>query len=445
MSELIDNRAQRIRTLKHIIKHLHTGEAPEQVRAQLKQLVQECDATEIAQREQELIAEGTPVAEIMRMCDLHSQVVKEILVERPQPEMPPGHPVRTFQKENEALEQHVKRLREALANLTTPPQEGSDAPSPEAVIECRRLLHELMDIEKHYQRKENLLFPMLERHGITGPSKVMWGKDDEVRAGLGTLEESLRAEGATVEEWQLVIPTVAEPALTAVEEMIYKEQRILLPMAIQTLTEIEWGEVWLQSPQFGWCLVDPDEEYRPPAASAPAPPDEDWPDTGPADISLGLVPPAKGRTAPPKGAIVLPTGALSLEQLTAIFSTLPVDLTFIDTDDRVRFFSEGPDRVFVRPKAVIGRKVQHCHPPASVDIVDQILGDFRAGRQSVAEFWIELHKPRHRFVHIRYFAVRDENGTYLGTLEVTQDLTHERQLTGERRLLQYGNDDGETP
>jgi DUF438 domain-containing protein len=378
---------------------------------------------------------GVPVSEIMSMCDLHSQVVKEILVERPEPEMAPGHPARTFQKENEALRQQVQRLRQALTALAaqTP---GVGAPTPESLTMCRGLLNELMDIDKHYQRKENLLFPMLERHGITGPSKVMWGKDDEVRALLKALEEALRADGTTIDEWHVVIPAVAEPALDAVEEMIYKEQRILLPMSIQTLTEIEWGEIWAQSPQFGWCLVDPDEEYRPPAAAAPAPSNEDWPQSGPKDVSLGLVPPAEGRAAPLKQAMTFPTGALSLEQLTAMFSVMPVDLTFVDADDRVRFFSEGPDRVFVRPKAVIGRKVQHCHPMTSVDVVDQILDDFRAGRQSVAEFWIELHQPRTRFVHIRYFAVRDDNNTYLGTLEVTQDITHERKLTGERRLLQ---------
>ena len=135
-----------------------------------------------------------------------------------------------------------------------------------------------------------------------------------------------------------------------------------------------------------------------------------------------------------KGLVVLPTGALSLEQLKAVFATLPVDLTFVDADDRVRFFSEGQNRVFARPKAIIGRKVQHCHPPRSVDVVERILADFRSGRQDVAEFWIDF---KGRFVHIRYFALRDETGGYLGTLEVTQDLTRERALSGERRLLEY--------
>ena len=134
------------------------------------------------------------------------------------------------------------------------------------------------------------------------------------------------------------------------------------------------------------------------------------------------------------GALVFPTGTLNLEQIKGIFSVLPVDLTFVDADDRVRFFTEGADRVFVRPKAIIGRKVEHCHPPSSVHVVEQILSDFRSGSHDVAEFWIEY---RGRFINIRYFAVRDGEGSYLGTLEVTQDLTHQRQLSGERRLLSY--------
>jgi DUF438 domain-containing protein len=117
-----------------------------------------------------------------------------------------------------------------------------------------------------------------------------------------------------------------------------------------------------------------------------------------------------------------------------MFAVMPVDLTLVGADDRVKFFSEGRNRVFARPLTIVGRLVQHCHPPSSVDVVDHIIGDFRSGRQDVAEFWIEMHG---RFVHIRYYALRDERKTYLGCLEVTQDLTRERTLAGERRLLQY--------
>lgn len=440
MSELINNRAHRIRTLKEIITSLHQGTPPEQVRQTLKELVQECDATDIAQMEQELIAEGTPVEQIMGMCDLHASVVREILTDRPVPLLTPGHPVTTFQRENKAIQLHCQKLRKALASLQTEDPEARR----KALDTSRELLHELMDIEKHYQRKEDLLFSILERHGITGPSKVMWAKDDEVRDLLNALQTCLQLPDPSPQELALLGPTVGDAALEAVTEMIFKEDRILFPMALQTLTAVEWGEIWEQSPQFGWCLIEPDTRYRPPPnleQEAPEPVKEQADREG---IALNIMPPAAGGSAPPQGSLLFPTGSLTLDQLKAIFTTLPVDLTFIDADDRVRFFSEGPDRVFVRAKAVIGRKVQHCHPPASVHLVERIINDFREGTQDLAEFWIELHKPRNRFVHIRYYALRDAQGDYAGTLEVTQDITKERALTGERRLLQYESHTEET-
>ena len=447
MSELIDNRAHRVRTLKEVIRHLHEGRAPAEVKSRLAALVRECDASEIAAMEQELMAEGIPASEIMGMCDLHSQVVRDILVEKASAPPPPGHPVDTFRRENEALRGQTGALRATLVALA-PTDAGEDAPvDATSLLEARRVFGGLMDVEKHYQRKEHLLFSCLERHGITGPSTVMWGKDDEVRALLKELGTALAETSGTVGEWRLVAQTVAEPALAAVEEMIFKEERILLPMALQSLTENEWGEIFTQSPQFGYCLVDPREGYAPPAVRT------EVPEAAQAEAARGgvafaagarAVPlamagaaparPAKGTDTVSKGTVVLPTGALSLDQMKALFATLPVDVTFVDAEDRVRFFSEGKDRVFARPKAILGRLVQHCHPPSSVDVVERILSDFRSGRQSVAEFWIDF---KGRFVHVRYFAVRDEKGHYLGTLEVTQDLTRERTLTGERRLLQY--------
>jgi uncharacterized protein len=128
------------------------------------------------------------------------------------------------------------------------------------------------------------------------------------------------------------------------------------------------------------------------------------------------------------------TGIVTVEQLTSVLPTLPIDLTFVDANDRVAFFTEGRDRIFARSKAIIGRKVQHCHPPSSVDVVDHILDYFRVSRQNVAEFWINL---RGKLVHICYFAVRDKEGKYLGTVELTKDIAPLRELAGERRLLQY--------
>jgi hypothetical protein len=454
MSELIDNRAHRIRTLKEVIRHLHQGRAPGEVKAQLAALVRECDASEIAAMEQELLAEGVPASEIMGMCDLHSQVVRDILVEEKASALPPpGHPVDTFRRENEALRAQVASLRAAFQALAVA---GADEEAPierAQLLGCRRAFSGLMDVEKHYQRKEHLLFSCLERHGITGPSTVMWGKDDEVRGLLKELGSVLDEDEVSLGEWRLVAQTVVEPTLAAVEEMVFKEERILLPMALQSLTETEWGEIFAQSPQFGYCLVDPRDGYRPPppASDVPAAASAEAARSGIAfapgafaagararPLALSGAPPPPAVASLPeavgKGLVVLPTGALRLDQLKAVFAMLPVDITFVDDQDRVRFFSEGQKRVFERPKAVLGRLVQHCHPPGSVNVVERILSDFRSGRQDVAEFWIDF---KGRFAHIRYFALRDEAGGYLGTLEVTQDLTRERALSGERRLLEY--------
>jgi DUF438 domain-containing protein len=411
MSEIIDNRAERIRTLKHIIQHLHAGKPAGEVKQMLQRMVRETDHTEIVAMEQELLAEGMPVEQLQNMCDLHSQVTREImskkLVQIGPATLAPGHPLDTFKRENEALRGVLKTMHETMSEIAALP---GDADASALLLRWRQPSNDLMDIDKHYQRKEHVLFSYLEKHGITGPSKVMWAKDDEVRRLLKDLNSALGAQGASTADWKLVASRLGEPAARAVEEMIYKEENILLPMAQNTLTEDEWGEIWAASPRYGWCLVEPRTGYQAPAAEPPA---------------------------AAAGGIALPTGNLSIEQLIAIFNTLPVDLTFVDADDRVAFFSEGPDRIFSRSKAIIGRKVQHCHPPRSVETVDRILEDFREGRQSVAEFWINFYG---KFVHIRYFAVKDAKGAYAGTLEVTQEVSRIRALEGERRLLEYDTD-----
>jgi uncharacterized protein len=404
MSELIDNRAQRVRQLKEIIKHLHAGKPASEVKSQLEQVVRATDYSEVVAMEQELLAEGMPVEELRSMCDLHSQVTRDLLVAPPPRTVPPGHPVDTFRRENEALRGVLLRMRIARKDIEAMP-EAADCSSK--LFEWRQAYNELMDVEKHYQRKEHCLFPALEAHGITGPPKVMWAKHDDTRALLKDLGLALKQPETRAGAWKLLSATAGAAAEDSVEEMIYKEENILLPMALGALTEEDWAVIFHASPRYGWCLVEPQTGYTPPAAATPA---------------------------PASGGIQLPTGNVSIDQLTALFNTLPFDLTFVDADDRVAFFSEGPQRVFARSRAVLGRKVQHCHPPKSVDVVDRIVGDFRAGRQNVAEFWINFLG---RFVHIRYLAVRDEQGQYLGTLEVTQDVGPIRALEGERRLLEY--------
>jgi DUF438 domain-containing protein len=404
MSELINNSEKRVETLAEIIKELHSGADKEAVKKKLADLVRQTTGEEIVAMEQKLISGGMKVSEIKDMCDLHSQVLGDLVEEDLRARTTPGHPVHTFQMENQAILETTVAMREAIRGLSEKTLEST-------LARWRELHEKILEIDKHYARKENVLFPHLERHGVTGPSQVMWGKDDDIRVLMKTLRGALARPAASLEDWCVVAVNVALPMLDQIEEMVKKEAKILLPIALKHLTPEEWGAVHRDSARFGWCIVEPGVGYQPPSAKA-----------GAEELA--------GATAIPVGV-----GSLLPEQLKALVEVLPVDLTFVDSDDRVAFFSEGKDRIFARSPSIIGRKVQNCHPPQSVDVVERIISDFRSGKQNVAEFWIELGG---KFVHIRYFAVRSAGGEYLGTLEVTQDLTHPRSLEGERRLLQYG-------
>jgi DUF438 domain-containing protein len=182
MSELIDNRMQRIATLKEIIQHLHAGAPSKIVKDRLRKIVGQTDASEIMAMEQQLISEGMPVEEVRSMCDLHSQVTRDVLVQiAPRASIVPGHPIDTFRRENEALKQVIAAIRSTATDAV---KLDSAADATELLFRLRQSANELMDVDKHYERKEHALFSCLERYGITGPSKVMWSKDDEVRTLL---------------------------------------------------------------------------------------------------------------------------------------------------------------------------------------------------------------------------------------------------------------------
>lgn len=413
MSELIDKGGLAPKDLlKHLILQLHVGEAPAQVQRQLVRMLGQVPYGLVVEVEQELIEDGMPPEEVTRLCHLHGAALEGAIDLTAAAVPPPGHPADTFARENAALRAELDGLVAAGGRLDALPD---DAPAAELVLALRARLGALADVEKHYLRKEHLLFPYLERHGITGPPKVMWAKHDEARALLrGALEALAAAGGATAGALRAVAALAVRPAAQAIRDMTDREENILLPMSLDTLDELEWWEIARQSAEIGFCLVEPGEGWRP-ASAPPAPVEE----------------------ATAGGKIRLPTGTLGVGQLEAILNALPVDATFVDADDRVRYFTHGRERVFGRSRAILGRKVQHCHPPSSVDTVDRILGAFRAGARDRAAFWIQL---RGRFVHIEYVALRDAAGAYLGCLEVTQDLTAKRALTGEQRLLSWSEE-----
>jgi uncharacterized protein len=408
MSELINNSEKRKELLKHMILQLHSGEAPEEVRKRLQELLKSVPYDEVVEVEQELISEGLPEEEVLKFCDIHTSVLEGHIDQSGTKEVPPGHPVDTFKRENRELERVAGEMMKLF--------DGARALMDEEVrfflLRLRAGMNALMDVDKHYLRKEYLVFPYLESKGITGPPKVMWGKHDEERELLKSAIEALgSAERFTKEELQTLIDLVLRPAVQGIFDMILKEEEILFPMCMDKLNDAEWYAVYEQTMDFGYCLYDPQVEWKPEGAVA-------------SEVIYGA-----GKS------IKLSTGSFDPVEMEALFTKLPIDITFVDRSDKVKFFSHGPDRVFARNRAILGRDVRMCHPPSSVNVVEQILADFKSGKESSAAFWINFQE---RFIYIEYLALRGENGEYLGTIEFTQDLTRLRKLEGEQRLLSYG-------
>ena len=407
MSELINHSKNRKELLKHMILQLHEGVAPEAVRNRMIELMSKIPYGEVVEVEQELISEGLPEQEVLRLCDIHTEALDGMIDLTGMKIVPPGHPVDTFRQENRALEKVCHDLEEIFGKTG---KLFGELGAQEYTNRIKALFNSLMDVDKHYRRKENLLFPNLEKYGITGPPKVMWGKHDETRDLLKNAIRSLDLPADTPDMMATKTEIHLKPALKAITDMIMKEEEILFPMTLDKLNESDWFSIYNQTNEIGYCLYDPKVTWKPQGIR------ED-----------------KEKTSD-SAHIQLPSGRFTADELMAVLNTLPVDITFVDRDDKVKYFSQGKERIFDRNRAILGRDVRMCHPPASVHVVEQILSDFKSGKADSAPFWIQM---KGKFIHIEYFALRNEKGEYLGTLEMSQDLTEKRALAGDQRLLSY--------
>jgi len=403
LSEIINNREYRQKALKELIQELHTGKSVTEVRERFAQLIEGVTPAEISEMEQNLIMEGMPVEEVQRLCDVHAAVFKGSIAEIHHPEMVPGHPLHTFKLENRALEKLIDEQVRPHADAFR----ADD--SRENIHRLLADINLLWDIDKHYSRKENLLFPYLEKAGVTAPPKVMWGVDDEVRAALKDIRRQLSDYSGGAAAFAATIGELTEK----IREMIFKEESILFPMALETLSEDEWFAIEAGSDEIGYCLTQPEAK---------------WQRSRTAELAA-----QREAMADDAGAVRFDTGILTPAEIGAMLNHLPGDITFIDKDDTVKYFSQGKERIFARTKAVIGRKVQNCHPPASVGIVEKMLSDFKSGQKTQEDFWLNVGDA---FVYIRYFAVRSGEGRYMGTLEFTQNIKPLQAIRGEKRLVE---------
>lgn len=538
MPEIEHNSVYRQKKIVEILKMLHEGGSFDEAKRIFDSTFSSVDVSEITSAERELIGSGLNPMEIQRLCNVHAAVFKGAINpgSGDSVEEVPGHPVAVIKLENTVI---TSLLDDELLPVLKKWQQSSNDATPSAqdqsyLQRMKTALSDLLTIDKHYQRKENLIFPIMDRYGITAPPKVMWGVDDDIR---GWIKDALRLVNTEPTPPKYDIEAAIEKARKDIEEMIFKEEQILLPMVSEVFTLDDWALIQSESADIGYTLIpeplpwQPSErDYAEAAKRKPskmvqelnamaqsmadeqdlankqhiAEPESDAAPVIPDDlkakkddpaainalplhlraemgqvqaeqpakedaraqinVNISKQPAAKEKEMPefvkqmladeaakpaskrrPRiteshleigadnhATIVMPTGDLDLNQLTGLFSVLPVDVTFVDANDIVRWFSDNGERIFPRTRAVIGRTVVNCHPPKSMDKVQKILDDFRSGAQDHADFWIDLHGTKK--VYIRYFAVHDTKGTYLGCLEVSQDITEIQKLDGEKRL-----------
>jgi DUF438 domain-containing protein len=392
--------AERLTLLKSYLKRLNAGESLDAVRADFVRAFRSVGSSEIMRAEQELLREGEPLKEVQRLCDVHSALFHNKIEEAKAQEPSTiamakentdrirvlttiaGHPLQTLTRENERLKALIGMALRQLGH-------GED---------CSDTLNTIRQVAVHYAKKGDLLYPQLNvKYGIIGPSQVMWTLDDEIRAELSSLAKATTHDEAWAERLR--------HALQRANEMIYKEDNILFPVCAANFTEDEWKQLYRDAKDYPACLgVEPLTW-----AEAENVTDEDNGKT----VSAG-----QNKAMVEDGVVSLPSGSFTIAQLRALLNTLPFEITFVDGNDINRYFNEGP-KVFKRPLSALGREVFTCHPPKIEPMVRGIIDDFRNGRRDCVPVWMTKNG---RATLVKYMAVRDAAGNYVGTMELVQDM-----------------------
>ena len=369
-------------------------------------LIKNTSPDEIAEMENALINEGFPSEEIQRLCDVHVQVFDASLKKVGKSSKVPGHPIYSFIQENKEAKRLIKQLNRLIKKIKTDPDEkNTDL--------FKKIFNHFKEINKHYQRKENQLFPVLESKKFTGPTKVMWGKHDEIRGHIKKVDSHLKNS-----EWRDLILEF-KTLRSTVKKMIFLEEKILYPTSAKKLTNADWAEIKRGEGEIGYAWITPSTVWDASIAELKSVQEKTEPSATPSQTKKSE-------------KILLSQGQLTPEQIDLLLKNLPVDITFVDEGDRVCYYSDTTDRIFPRSPAIVGRLVQNCHPQKSVHIVNNIIQDFKEKKRDIAEFWIQMDG---KFIHIRYFPVYNETGEYKGVIEVSQEVSGIKELDGEKRLL----------
>ena len=329
------------------------------------------------------------------------------------PDVPEDHPLSHYYKENDEM----RRLLLAVEDLIQYPMIKN---------QWLELYDQIRQYPIHYQRKQNQLYPLLEKKGFDRPTTTMWNFDDIIR---DEIKESLRLLEANDEE--AFIAAQSELIANA-RDLMEKEETILYPTSYALISAEEFEDMKAGDQEIGFAFFTVETPSSPNTHHSAA-------KEGFAEDLQALLS-KYGYSAGPQQELDVATGKLTLEQINLIYQHLPIDISFVDENELVKFYSDTDHRIFPRSKNVIGRQVSNCHPRKSVHIVEEIVAKFRSGEQDKAEFWI--NKPE-VFLYIVYFAVRDKQGRFRGVLEMMQDCTHIRELTGSQTLLTWAGKEEE--
>lgn len=383
-------------TLLSILQRLHEGESLEALASEIE-TIGDISPDEWAKAEDLLANSGVSIDEIQRLSTEHTNLAEKVITtaDAMRVDKIPGHPAFVFIGENKGLSLYIEsafrsKLSAYVASL-------SDAD----LVQLKAETEVLERVILHYDRKENVFFPYLENAGITVPPQVMWGVDDVIRSLLGVLKQAVSEDPANATR----IDLVANRVLTQIEEMIVKENEVLMPMLLTHMKEADWVLAAQESTIIGYVFNQGIEG----ASNSDA---QTW-----LNAHLG-----EKEALPEKeeGKIQLPSGNLTVEQLNAMLNTLPTDLTFTDENDIIQYYSEGKHQVFTRTRTIIGRDLYLCHPPALVPTIKKLIGEFRSGEKD--EEVVAIRKGN-LINLVRYYAVRDGEGKYMGCVEVTEEIS----------------------
>ena len=432
-----------------ILTFLHEGGDFDESKQMFKDQFDQVDVAEITAAERQLIAGGLNPIEIQNLCNVHVALFEgQITDNQGTPAFQkPGHPVHTMKLENMVINSLVND--ELLPCLKKWQQDGADN---QYLVRMRKALQDLKAIGRHYKRKELTIFPIMNKYGITAPPQVMWGVDDQIRDLIQRVNDLVNQDPLP-DKYE--IEAAVTNAANEVTAMIFKEEDIMIPMLAEVASPEDWATARQDEEQFGYTLINPPLPWKPTQAEieeAKAHPHESSiaVELNAAAIQMAQADSqAQGHLSTQEVydqlndkqlpvaltgddvRIDLGSGTLSGRELKAIFPLLPLDLTFVDENDRVQWFTDTDDRIFPRTKSVLGRSVFECHPPRSVDKVKKIIAELHAGSRDRFEYWFNLHGER--FVYVQYIGIHDADGQYLGCLECSQDISKFKELTGEQR------------